>query len=272
MKQKVKELLTKGGISGFLGIKLVNGCSCPHLFTKDDIDSLDSLVVTDERYPLAGIILRLINKYPAQSFGLMVRGCDERALVELHKYHQINIQQIVPLGVACTSELADKCDCEKPYPSQWVVGDKIERTENRKRIEDLEKMPEKERLRYWLSKFSRCMKCYGCRNICPLCFCERCSLEDKNLIALGEIPPEFPVFQLIRAICLAGKCVDCGMCEDTCPSNIPLRSLYKKVYEEVRKLFDYIPGMNTEEKNPLSYPGEGAGLKNVLVSADFYEL
>lgn len=29
-------------------------------------------------------------------------------------------------------------------------------------------------------EFSKCMKCYGCREACPLCFCDDCCLEAEG--------------------------------------------------------------------------------------------
>lgn len=37
----------------------------------------------------------------------------------------------------------------------------------------------KERWEFWEKQFSRCVKCYACRQVCPLCYCEVC-IADKN--------------------------------------------------------------------------------------------
>ena len=36
-----------------------------------------------------------------------------------------------------------------------------------------------ERMAYWATEFERCVKCYACRQVCPMCYCERC-MVDKN--------------------------------------------------------------------------------------------
>jgi len=33
-----------------------------------------------------------------------------------------------------------------------------------------------------------------------MCFCEVCSLEDRNFILTGKLPPENPTFHLSRAV------------------------------------------------------------------------
>jgi ferredoxin len=109
-------------------------------------------------------------------------------------------------------------------------------------IDDIESLDPMERLARWMYEFSKCVKCYGCRNICPVCFCKDCSLEHRELIPTGEVPPETPLFHLVRAVHMAGRCIDCGLCEEACPVDIPLRLLYRKVNEIVRELFDYEAG------------------------------
>ena len=36
-----------------------------------------------------------------------------------------------------------------------------------------------ERMAFWAKQFDRCVKCYACRQVCPMCYCERC-IVDKN--------------------------------------------------------------------------------------------
>jgi ferredoxin len=52
------------------------------------------------------------------------------------------------------------------------------------------------RLAYWMGEFDRCIKCYGCRDVCPVCFCNVCTLEEDKLIKTKC--PETP-FHLTRS-------------------------------------------------------------------------
>ena len=54
---------------------------------------------------------------------------------------------------------------------------------------------------------------------------------------------------------MAGRCIDCGLCEEACPVDIPLRLLYRKVNQIVSDIFDYRPG-SSPEQSPLSVLGE----------------
>lgn len=256
MMEKVKQLLEEGTIIGFVGLKKEHGHAAPHLFTKENMKDLDFLVVGEARYPLNKVLLRLARRHTGDRLGVMVRGCDERGLNELFKWNQLSRNRVIPIGVACTPDLAKACECYKPYPTEWVVGEKTEGIAQSKRLDDNERLNQDERLQYWMQKLNKCIKCYGCRDVCPMCFCKVCSLEDRNFILTGKLPPENPTFHLSRAVHMVGRCIDCGLCEEACPSEIPIRTLYKEVNKIVGDLFDYKTGDDPEKKSPLNLLGE----------------
>jgi ferredoxin len=258
LRKKVEELLKSGEISGFLGMRLLHNQPYPYLFTLNQIDLLPELTIGDVRYPLAKLILDIARKYRDAKLGIMVRGCDESALFELYKNSQLDPEKVVALGVACNPEQAEKCTCPRPNPTNLIVGEKREVRAERSDLTKIEAMGEKEKYQYWMGQFGKCIKCYGCRNICPVCFCEVCTLEDEALVQRGEIPPEVPNFHLVRAFHMAGRCVDCGLCEEACPASIPLRTLYRKVREIVKTYLDYLPGEDRETVPPLQLLGDGS--------------
>ncbi len=102
MSEKVKKLLNEGKIKGFVGLKQQHGQPGPHLFTKENIADLESLVVGDVRYALNKVLLKLAHRYPEDHFGVMVRGCDERGLNELFKWKQLSRDRVIPVGIACS--------------------------------------------------------------------------------------------------------------------------------------------------------------------------
>lgn len=247
--------MKEGKIKGFLGLKEEDGHIMPHLFLDpQDLESIslgDWKKAGDARYPLNQILIRLAREYPGETFAVLVRGCDERGLMELFKWKQLEEQMVIPIGIGCSEELAMECECEKPYPDSLIYGPKGEGTRGQ-RVYDINGMDLKARLHFWLSKFNRCIKCFGCRNVCPMCFCNECSLEEELLVDKGEIPPENPSFHLIRAMHMVGRCIDCGLCEEACPADIPLRTLYKKISEIVNEEFGYKTGYDTKKKSPFN--------------------
>jgi ferredoxin len=109
-----------------------------------------------------------------------------------------------------------------------------------------------ERQTFWQQQFRKCIKCYGCRDICPECFCESCALEDPLWVEHGVLAPAFPMFHLIRAMHMSSRCVACRQCELVCPAHIPLTVLYDLIRRDVENLLAYVPGADIAASPPLS--------------------
>ncbi len=122
----------------------------------------------------------------------------------------------------------------------------------KKDLDVLRLLPYNDRLKYWLRYFDRCIKCFGCRDACPICYCQECYLEpERGFVKAGETPPGM-MYHLVRLAHVADSCVNCGQCEDVCPMEIPLTKLYYMLNCELSSLFDYIPGMDVSNYPPLT--------------------
>jgi formate dehydrogenase subunit beta len=162
-------------------------------------------------------------------------------------------------SVAKDELLADKCKrCRYPTPlvSDEMLGDEVARfaDEDFSDVEALEKKSQDEKWAYWEEKFSRCARCYACRNACPMCYCEDCVLTRLQPVWMRRSVDisENTAYHIARAYHLAGRCIQCGACEQACPMDIPLMDLNRKFYKDVRELFDYEPGTDVEAKPLLS--------------------
>ena len=155
MQARVRKLLEEKAVDGFIGLKMEHGHPAPFMFRRENLDEMEILIVGDVRYPLNKALLKVAHQYPEVTFGVMVRGCDERGLIELFKWNQLNRDRVVPVGIACARELAESCECYKPYPSDWVAGEKTEGITKSKRLQKIEGMNQKERLGYWLNQFNK---------------------------------------------------------------------------------------------------------------------
>jgi formate dehydrogenase subunit beta len=115
-----------------------------------------------------------------------------------------------------------------------------------------QELSQSERLNYWITEFNKCIKCYGCRDACPICHCNECILEAKRgFVEKGEIPPDI-MFPLTRLSHVADSCVNCGQCQDVCPMELPLSLLCSFLNTELAKVFNYTPGIDIADGPPLT--------------------
>ncbi len=163
--------------------------------------------------------------------------------------------------LALREVLVDKCvTCQHPTPvlSDYLAGERVEPKADGKTayqdIRDFDALTLEERRAYWLAEFDRCIRCYACRNACPLCVCrESCIAEtrDPHWMSQKATQNEKMMFHMIHAIHLAGRCTECGECERACPMGIPVAKLKKKINMEMRELFGYEPGISIDDKPPM---------------------
>jgi ferredoxin len=261
MNAKVKRWLEEGHVDLFLGYKMVMGHPLPHCFVKEKMEEVDDLIIGTSRYPLEKIATRINTLNPGIKIGMLARDCNQRALSVLYVWNQLDPDQIKTVNAGCCpSDLKEHADCsylETAFPGGF---EKEAGVKNTHRPQDLDGYDQSERLAGWMFEFQKCLKCYGCRNICPVCFCRECSLEHPELVGTGDLPPEVPIFHLVRAVHMAGRCIDCGLCEDACPVDIPLRLLYRKVNEIVIDVFDYKTGSSADQP-PFSILGDKVALE-----------
>ena len=152
--------------------------------------------------------------------------------------------------------VAEKCRlCRYPNPviSDFLISEEVEplKPENDSTVEEIEHKSVEERWDYWMDQFSRCVRCYSCRNACPLCYCEDCILDRLNPTWVSRAVnfSENTAFNLARAFHLAGRCVECGECERVCPAELPLGQLNRKLAGIVREKYGFEPGLDPEAES-----------------------
>lgn len=205
---------------------------------------------------------------------IVVKGCDTKAVAGLLRESQIQRDDVVLIGVRCGGVVRDPsmdggltadsvaprcagCDVREPHLADFVVGEAqpepAQVTSIEDRVAELDAMSPDERFEFWAAQMDKCLRCYACRQVCPLCVCDQC-VADKSVPQWIERAPHARgnmSWHLTRALHLAGRCVGCGECERACPVGIPLTFLNRKMQHVVAESFDFAAGDDPGTASPI---------------------
>ncbi len=325
LRKEAKRILEEGNIKYIIGYeRSPNGMMSIPAFIKnpEDAERLvwdPSCVYNLTRFLVDEKRRKAREKKPdTRPVGIVVKGCDSRAVVVLLQEKFINREDVYILGVSCESagvvdekKLAEKlkdkkadkiefsekdhfvitCDGEKiKIPTQEILaerclecranfpviydellGEEVKRTPEDpfKSVQKIESLSKEERWAFWKEQLDKCIRCYACRSVCPMCYCDECVVDTISFAVAADTTAEEKaqkikwierspdcsenfVYHLVRAIHLAGRCIDCGECERACPLDIPVRLLNKKLEKEAKELFDYDVGFDPEKPSLVS--------------------
>jgi formate dehydrogenase subunit beta len=320
LKDEVKRILKEGKVKYVIGYERDSNGVLPKPTFIKKVEEADKLIwdptcvynltrfLVDEKRKKAK------EKNPDQRpVGLVIKGCDSRAVVVLLQEKYINRGDVYLIGVSCentgvvderklqkklkgkklekiefgekdnfivsTSEgkveipaseiLAERClECKASVPiiSDVLLGEKSKRKSDSpfKSLEKIESLSAEERWAFWKAELDKCIRCYACRSVCPMCYCDECVADTINFAVTADTTAEEKaqkikwleksaassenfVYHMVRAIHLAGRCIDCGECERACPLDIPLRFLNKYLEKQAKELFGYEPGFDPEQ-------------------------
>jgi len=250
LRQALEKVLPE--VDGVVGLKQgPGGIIAPHLFLPSQPAELDMLRLWP-KYPVPDTLKLIQKAHPESTLAVVCRGCEERGIVEMSKHSQIDLAKVRLIGLECVADEAAFCRCAKPFTvhAATTIGDKIEGVPDPLTEAFLAKSQD-EKLAFWKEQFLHCIKCYGCRTICPQCFCNVCALEDETWVETGRLPmPLPPMYHLVRAMHMTAKCVACRECEETCPAGIPMAIQFRLMARDVQQMFGYETGAVIDQKPP----------------------
>ncbi len=176
-----------------------------------------------------------------------------RTLLQLASEEQVKEESLVILGISPEKKLLEFANFQQV--ENYLPTVSVDLTAEEKAIlAKIDAMNLEERWNFWVAELSKCYKCYACRQSCPMCYCNRCMVECNQpqwihvpAHEMGNIE-----WHLMRAMHLAGRCVNCGDCARACALDIPLNLLTYKLIPQIQSDFHAVAGMNSKMNSVMS--------------------
>ena len=264
LQQLARRLLTEKKVEVVIGYGLMENNRVGAVFITDPDESV-RLIWNDRCTQNLVVYLTRQEVKKLGKAAVVVKGCDAKAVVVLANEGQIVRENVVVIGMVCNGvKDADGISCarceicvdhaaanvdELIGEESSVASPALERAERftkgkYEKLAKLRAMSADERLAWWKKELSRCVRCYACRQSCPLCYCNVC-VADKNrpirIETSATLSGNF-AWNILRAFHLAGRCVGCGACAAACPVGIDLDLLNLTLAEAAEKNFGHIAG------------------------------
>lgn len=176
-----------------------------------------------------------------------------RSIMVLISEQQVKNEDIVVIGISDDGSVLDIADTT-------VMQAYIEKSDlsnspgYRQKLDEIIALKPEERFSWWEKELSKCIRCYACRQACPMCYCTRCAVEVNQ-------PQWIPVkatshgnmdWHILRAMHLAGRCVSCGECGRACPVGIPCHLLTMHLSARVFENFKVHAGTSDKMHSVMS--------------------
>ncbi|MEI6048021.1 MAG: 4Fe-4S dicluster domain-containing protein [Bacteroidota bacterium] len=249
---RAKELLENKTVNVVIGYEAgPTGVARPAFIT--DPAKADSLIYDERCVQNLAVYL---TKHEVKHIGKMAIVATlpvMRSIMMLISEQQIIAESIVVLGISADGSLLDLADIQV-MQGYIAKSDLSNPSKQKELLAELNKLSPEEKFAWWQKELSKCIKCYACRQACPMCYCTRCSVEVNQ-------PQWIPVqsnthgnmeWHILRAMHLAGRCISCGECGRACPVGIPCHLLTMHLVDKVHDYFKVYAGTSDKMSSVLS--------------------
>jgi hypothetical protein len=252
LQNKVAELFENGTINLMIGFKnSINKLPVPCFIEK--AEQIEQLIFTPECKGNLAVYLHKPEVKQAKKVGILANVATLRSIVQLTSENQLGDIEKTIITINAQNEILvfDKMEDVEAYVQ---ANFPTYTDEDKKLLEQLSNMTREERWQFWTEQFSACVKCYACRAVCPMCYCPQCTVEcnQPQWIKVSSETTGNLEWHTMRAMHLAGRCINCGECGRICPVGIPVHLLTAKMNQDIEAEFGSKTGFSCQSGYALN--------------------
>ena len=260
IRERAASLIKEGIVLYVIGWRETRFPDKTAVFFARSAEDAKELIWNEYTVPLTSKYL-CDDRWPDGKIGILARGCDSKAINRLLSDNQISRENLYIIGVPCEGKADDRClSCQRMDPLIYdeLLWEPEPAKKNERgrffRTEEVEPLGNGDRYNYWEDVYARCIRCYACRNVCPVCTCRECYVDMHRDGFQGKRhdAAENRIFGVTRAFHVGDRCIECGECERACPMGLPILGQTQKIIKTVEKLSGaYESGLNATDENFL---------------------
>lgn len=252
VRKKARELLTAGTVNVVIGYAEGSDNTTRPVFVRKP-ENVETLIYDTRCVQNLALYL---TKHEVKHLGkicILAPLPVMRSVLQIHSEYQIKEENVIVLGLTSDGNLIEFTSFQDIEAYIGLADLNLPSAES-ETIAKLEAMTLQERWDFWTNTLSKCIKCYACRSSCPMCYCTRCQVEcnQPQWITVEATPMGNFEWHFMRAMHLAGRCVNCGECARACPMGLPVNLLTYKTVLTTKSSFAATAGMSSKMDSVLS--------------------